>query len=76
MRTITVTRQNLTNLDAGNNTFEFQFNGSADLTNCEIALSSMFFYFFLYNLSATLGNNTFKNSTICIVGRRRWYLPY
>jgi len=60
MRTITVTRQNLTNLDAGNNTFEFQFNGSADLTNCEIALSSMYVYYSWYNISATLGNNTFK----------------
>ena len=61
MRTITVTRQNLLNLDAGNNTFEFGFSaGGADLTQCEIALSSCYLYYSWYNISAAQQNNKFS----------------
>lgn len=60
MRTITVTRENLLNLDAGNNTFIFNFSaGGADLTGCEIALSSMYLYYSWFNISEAFGNNVF-----------------
>lgn len=58
MNVIVVTKNNIIS-SSGNNIFQYDFERSVFLKNKEIALASLSIYYSWYNISSSLGNNTF-----------------
>jgi hypothetical protein len=58
--TIILNQNNIVNLNNGNNKLVFQFPSSVRLSNHAVAISNVSMFYSWYNISDTLGNNTFQ----------------